>query len=549
MLGRATEAHGRATSTADVQLVAAAECSDPDFSLVLDEKAIEYCSTCCAEVLAAVSNACRSVVACRARKDQKAQMLNLIKGSVPSACCLAIGDGANDVAMIKAGHVGVGIIGKEGMEAVNNSDFAIGQFRFLRSIILVHGRQNYKRFAIFTLYMFYENAALVFSNNFYTYNSMASAGNLYCFFFSDFFTVFFTSLPLIVFGFNDMDVPRRESGRAPHLYVPCTQRAYLKDSLFLRWMVEAVYLGLIVTFVPIASFGWMGVSMSTEHSAADRAALSFTSMCVVTLCVNLRLAVEVTSWTILELIAYVLTLLALILTCVMFSFWYPIPFPGLPQSEWSEFYYSMPIMYGQLPFWAAVILAMVLTLLPKFVLDGLRLRPPNPLKAAIALAMRTSSAAHTLKQRVTEKGKLKTSKMALPSRVSSSIKSSARKMRGRSSIDLVGSVKGAGLTTVTAASSGDIPFDASPSSPTKSPIGTGFAFSEHADTSLKMASTITPSRAHWHSAKVALAFARATEASRATARGSMSAGVAAGVPAPSASSKKSFHVESESAKV
>ena len=54
-------------------------------------------------------------------------------------CCLAIGDGANDVAMIKAGQIGVGIIGKEGMEAVNNSDFAIGQFRFLRSLLLVHG--------------------------------------------------------------------------------------------------------------------------------------------------------------------------------------------------------------------------------------------------------------------------------------------------------------------------------------------------------------------------------------------------------------------------
>ena len=58
----------------------------------------------------------RSVVACRARKDQKAQMLELIRYGVPSSCCLAIGDGANDVAMIKAGQIGVGIIGKEGME-------------------------------------------------------------------------------------------------------------------------------------------------------------------------------------------------------------------------------------------------------------------------------------------------------------------------------------------------------------------------------------------------------------------------------------------------
>ena len=56
---------------------------------------------------------------------------------MPGSCCLAIGDGANDVAMIKAGHIGVGIIGKEGMAAVNNSDFAIGQFRFLRQLLLI----------------------------------------------------------------------------------------------------------------------------------------------------------------------------------------------------------------------------------------------------------------------------------------------------------------------------------------------------------------------------------------------------------------------------
>lgn len=42
---------------------------------------------------------------------------------------LAIGDGANDVAMIQAADIGVGIMGKEGRQATNNSDYAIGQFR------------------------------------------------------------------------------------------------------------------------------------------------------------------------------------------------------------------------------------------------------------------------------------------------------------------------------------------------------------------------------------------------------------------------------------
>ena len=87
---------------------------------MLDEKAIEYCTILCSDALRDVGDGSHSVVACRARKDQKAQMLSLIKEGVPGSCCLGIGDGANDVAMIKAGHVGVGIIGKEGREAVNN---------------------------------------------------------------------------------------------------------------------------------------------------------------------------------------------------------------------------------------------------------------------------------------------------------------------------------------------------------------------------------------------------------------------------------------------
>ena len=85
-------------------------------------------------------------------------MLRLIKENVPRTTCLAIGDGANDVAMIQEGQIGVGIIGKEGMQAVNNSDFAIGQFRFLRSLLLIHGRQAYRRMSMFNYYVLYKGA-------------------------------------------------------------------------------------------------------------------------------------------------------------------------------------------------------------------------------------------------------------------------------------------------------------------------------------------------------------------------------------------------------
>ena len=82
-------------------------------------------------------------------------------GVKPMPVTLAIGDGANDVSMIQEAHLGVGISGKEGLQAVNSSDVAIAQFRFLTRLLLVHGRWNYRRMAFLVKYSFYKNMLLV----------------------------------------------------------------------------------------------------------------------------------------------------------------------------------------------------------------------------------------------------------------------------------------------------------------------------------------------------------------------------------------------------
>lgn len=81
----------------------------------------------------------------------------MIKVSEPEAVTLAIGDGANDVNMIQKAHVGIGIFGKEGYQAVGNSDYAIGQFRFLRRLLFTHGRWSGVRLTIFMLIFFNKN--------------------------------------------------------------------------------------------------------------------------------------------------------------------------------------------------------------------------------------------------------------------------------------------------------------------------------------------------------------------------------------------------------
>lgn len=68
-----------------------------------------------------------SIVCCRVSPLQKAMVTKMAKKGGLST--LAIGDGANDVGMIQTAHIGVGISGQEGMQAVMASDFALAQFR------------------------------------------------------------------------------------------------------------------------------------------------------------------------------------------------------------------------------------------------------------------------------------------------------------------------------------------------------------------------------------------------------------------------------------
>ncbi|GMS82167.1 hypothetical protein PENTCL1PPCAC_4342, partial [Pristionchus entomophagus] len=104
--------------------------------------------------------ACDTVICCRVTPLQKAEVVDLVKRN-KKAVTLAVGDGANDVSMIKTAHIGVGISGQEGMQAVHSSDYSIGQFKYLERLLLVHGRWLVKHFYIKILYFLYQNIKIL----------------------------------------------------------------------------------------------------------------------------------------------------------------------------------------------------------------------------------------------------------------------------------------------------------------------------------------------------------------------------------------------------
>merc|ERR1712224_875073 len=110
--------------------------------------------------LAMQSSAC---VACRLSPLQKAKLVRLVRILNPDAVTLSIGDGGNDVPMIQAAHLGVGIRGKEGSGSVQASDVAISQFCFLANITLCHGRKTYRRLANFLCFFIYKGIVLFWS--------------------------------------------------------------------------------------------------------------------------------------------------------------------------------------------------------------------------------------------------------------------------------------------------------------------------------------------------------------------------------------------------
>jgi magnesium-transporting ATPase (P-type) len=199
------------------------------------------------EMLFAVASCSDSVIACRVSPIQKALLLKMVRKYVsPTPTTLAIGDGANDVGMIQEAHIGIGISGLEGQQAVNASDFAIAQFRFLEPLLLIHGRWNFMRMSKAVLFFFYKNAALIGTMMMFSEYCLHSGTPLYDPWVIAVFNFVGGSLPIVLMAVMDRDLPRDYVLRNPQVYASGPNNEFLSLRMTLRWVVLTIVQTIVI---------------------------------------------------------------------------------------------------------------------------------------------------------------------------------------------------------------------------------------------------------------------------------------------------------------
>ncbi|CAN6469461.1 unnamed protein product [Victoria cruziana] len=233
-----------------------------------------------------IAVSCKVVVCCRVAPLQKAGVVDLIK-SRTSDMTLAIGDGANDVSMIQMADVGVGISGQEGRQAVMASDFAMGQFRFLKRLLLVHGHWNYHRIGYLVLYNFYRNAVFVLMLFWYILCTAFSTTSALTDWSSVFYSVIYTSLPTMVVGVFDKDLSHRTLLEYPKLYMAGHRQESYNLHLFWITMIDTLWQSLVLFYVPLLAY---------SNGPVDIWSIGSLWTISVVVLVNVHLAMDVHRW-------------------------------------------------------------------------------------------------------------------------------------------------------------------------------------------------------------------------------------------------------------
>lgn len=256
--------------------------ASPELALVIDGVSLQaMMSQFCDEFM---ESSCQlsGVVCCRCTPTQKADVVRAIKKSTGKRVA-SIGDGGNDVSMIQAADVGLGLEGKEGRQASLAADFSLVQFSHVVRLFLWHGRNSYKRTAKLSQFVIHRGFVIavmqaVFSSLFYfapisLYQGLLIIG----------YATIFTMAPVFSLVF-DHDIEPSIALMYPELYKDLTKGRELSLKTFFKWLLVSVYQGGVIMLFSFVLF---------EHDFIHIVAITFTALLVNEL---LMVALEINTW-------------------------------------------------------------------------------------------------------------------------------------------------------------------------------------------------------------------------------------------------------------
>ncbi|KFR01831.1 putative phospholipid-transporting ATPase VB [Nipponia nippon] len=335
----------------------ASEAPSPEFGLVIDGRTLNVIfQGGLEEKFLALTKHCRSVLCCRSTPLQKSMVVKLVRRQL-KVMTLSIGDGANDVSMIQAADVGVGISGQEGMQAVMASDFAISRFKHLKKLLLVHGHWCYARLAKMVIYFFYKNVSYVSLLFWYQFFCGFSGSTMIDYWQMIFFNLFFTSVPPLLFGVLDRDVSAETLLGLPELYKYGQNSEIYKLSTFIITMLDAFYQSLICFFVPYLTY---------ENSDIDVFSFGNPINTISLLTILLHQALEMKTWTLFHLV----TMIGSVVFYLVFSLIYNAT--CVVCNPPTNPYWIMEKQLSDPTFYLLCLITPVIALLPRFVIFALR---------------------------------------------------------------------------------------------------------------------------------------------------------------------------------
>lgn len=256
--------------------------SKTDSCLLIDGESLNLLLTHFRQDFISLAVMLPAVVACRCSPTQKADIALLIREHTKKRIC-CIGDGGNDVSMIQAADVGVGIVGKEGRQASLAADFSITQFHHLTKLLVWHGRNSYKRSAKLAQFVIHRGLIISVCQTMYSIAIKFEPEGLY----KDWLLVGYATVYTMAPVFSlvlDKDVDEKLANLYPELYKELTTGASLSYRTFFVWVAVSIYQGGMI----------QGLSqILTEVDGPRMVAVSFTVLVLNELCM---VAFEITTW-------------------------------------------------------------------------------------------------------------------------------------------------------------------------------------------------------------------------------------------------------------